>query len=111
MRAVVDFVVVIIGKKFYLDALRKRSLLELAVAGSGCQMQQKVQTAVFAFRLEGRRSLAACEVVQQLVAFGAVIGAHTVDVAFKITVFDEFGECELFKIGNCTGIKAQFFVK
>ena len=53
----------------------------------------------------------ACKVVQQTVALRAVVGAHAVDVALKIAVLDKFGEGELLKVGDGTGIKAQFFIK
>ena len=111
MRAVAGFVVIIVGKKFYLDALRQRCLRERGVAGLRCKVQQKVQAAVFAFYRQGRRCLAGCKVVQQTVALRAVVGAHAVDVALKIAVLDKFGEGELLKVGHGAGIKAQFFIK
>ena len=102
---------IIVGKKFYLDAVRQRCLRERGVAGLCCEVQQKVQAAVFAFYRQGRRFLTGREVVQQTVALRAVVGAHAVDVSLKIAVLDKFGEGELLKVGHGAGIKAQFFIK
>ena len=51
------------------------------------------------------------QILQQMVALVTIIGAHAIDMPFKIAVFNKFCKCKLLKIGDSTGIEAQFFIK
>ena len=70
-----------------------------------------MQTAVLTFYRKCGSSVGLREILQQAVALTAVVGAHSVDVAFKITVLNKFSERKLLKIRYCTGIKAQLVIK
>ena len=70
-----------------------------------------MQAAVFAFNLEGLGSRTLGQILEQMISFVTIIGAHAVNVALKIAVFNKFGQGKLFKIGYCAGIKAQFGIK
>ena len=70
-----------------------------------------MQAAIFALNLEGFGSGTMGQILEQMISFVTIIGAHAVDMTFKITIFDKFGQRKLFKIGYCAGIKAQFGIK
>ena len=74
-------------------------------------MQQKMQTAVLAFYRKCGSSIGLRQILQQTVTLAAVVSAHSVDVAFKITVLDKFSERKLLKIRYSTGIKAKLVIK
>ena len=70
-----------------------------------------MQAAIFALNLESFGSRTLGQILEQMISFVTIIGAHAVNVALKIAVFNEFGQGKLFKIGYCAGIKAQFGIK
>lgn len=70
-----------------------------------------MQTAVLALDLEEGRGGTMLQIAKHAIAFVAVIGAHTIDVALEIAVLDKFCQCELLKIRYCAGIKAQLLIK
>ena len=76
---------IIVRKKFNLNALGGCSLYELGIIGVGSKMQQKMQTAVLAFYRKCGSNSGLRQILQQAVALAAVVGARSVDVAFKLT--------------------------
>ena len=66
-----------------------------------------MQAGVFFRYLAAGSKRAFTDGAHQFVANAAVMGAHTVDMLFKITLFDKPRQRILLEIRHCTGIKRE----
>lgn len=101
-------IVVVGGERGQVDALGAGGFYEKGFRFRGVQLHEKMYAGFFTGDSNILGQSAVLYSGQKGITFGVIIISQPVDMFLEVSFPDKTGQCILFEIGHCAGIKGEF---
>ena len=99
------------GEWGQVNALGAGGFYEKGFRFRGVQLHEKMYAGFFTGDSNILGQAAILYSGQKGITFGVIIISQPVDMFLEVSFSDKTGQCLLFEIGHCAGIKGEFFIK